>query len=58
VRPRNDLTSMEFFMRTDETAPNSPKGHDSPLDDYLDEQEADSFLSSDLHSDWAGPSGE
>lgn len=25
------------------------------LDDYLDEQEAESFPASDAHSDWAGP---
>ena len=26
-------------------------------DDYLDEQEVESFPASDAHSDWAGPRG-
>jgi hypothetical protein len=28
---------------------------DRPVDDDLDEQEAESFPASDPHSDWAGP---
>jgi hypothetical protein len=42
-------------MTTDEPGHNEPEGNNSSADDYLDEQEADSFPSSDPHSDWAGP---
>jgi hypothetical protein len=42
-----------------DTAPvdqrSEPKAFGVAADDYLDEQEADSFPASDPHSDWAGP---
>ena len=40
------------------TSPADPEAPSDPLaadDDYLDEQEAQSFPASDAHSDWAGP---
>ncbi len=45
-------------MGTDEGKPTDPQGDEPPSDDSLDEQEAESFPSSDPHSDWAGPSDE
>jgi hypothetical protein len=45
-------------MRTDEAPSTDPQGDDNLAHDYLDEQEAESFPSSDPHSDWAGPRGE
>ena len=41
-------------MGTDEGKPTDPQGDEPPSDDSLDEQEAESFPSSDPHSDWAG----
>ena len=34
----------------------APRAPETPADDYLDEQEVESFPASDPHSDWAGPS--
>jgi hypothetical protein len=45
-------------MGTDEVKPTDAQSDEPPSDDYLDEQEAESFPSSDPHSDWAGPSDE
>jgi hypothetical protein len=45
-------------MGTDEVKPTDPQRDGPPSDDYLDEEEAESFPSSDPHSDWAGPSDE
>jgi hypothetical protein len=42
-------------MGANEVEPTDPPGDESPGLDYLDEQEAESFPSSDPHSDWAGP---
>jgi hypothetical protein len=43
-------------MRPDEVRPTDPPGDESPAQEHLDEQETESFPSSDPHSDWAGPS--
>jgi len=45
-------------MGRDEVKPTDPQRDEPPSDDNLDEQEAESFPSSDPHSDWAGPSDE
>jgi hypothetical protein len=45
-------------MGTDEVKPAEPQGDEPSSDEHLDEQEAESFPSSDPHSDWAGPSDE
>jgi hypothetical protein len=45
-------------MGMDEVKPTDAQGNESPSHEYLDEQEAESFPSSDPHSDWAGPSDE
>ena len=45
-------------MGTDEVKPTDPQRDEPPSEDYLDEQETESFPSSDPHSDWAGPSDE
>jgi hypothetical protein len=47
--------SEEPHMGANEVEPTDPPGDESPGLDYLDEQEAESFPSSDPHSDWAGP---
>jgi len=45
-------------MGTDEVKPTDPQRDEPPSEDYLDEQETESFPSSDPHSDWAEPSDE
>jgi hypothetical protein len=45
-------------MGTDEVKATDPHGDEPPAHDYLDEQEDESFPSSDPHSDWSGPSDE
>jgi hypothetical protein len=42
-------------MRTDEATPTDRPENESPAHDYMDEQEAGSFPSSDPHSHWAVP---
>jgi hypothetical protein len=41
--------------RPDDTAEGPQDGSGSVHDEYLDEQEDESFPASDPHSDWAGP---
>jgi hypothetical protein len=45
-------------MGTDDVTPTDPQDDEPQAEDYLDEQEAESFPSSDPHSDWAGPGDE
>ena len=44
---------MADAERAPERDPADAAGHDR--DEYLDEQEEESFPASDPHSDWAGP---
>jgi hypothetical protein len=46
----NDKTSDGSTEGTGSSGPSTPAS-----DDYLDEEEYESFPASDPHSDWAGP---